>query len=188
MSTGSEKAGIAKNAADTMANTEKFTVKHKKGSIESDGLNRSMNQGADRKTRNPRTYGRVFGIEKEVFRNSLAFIQKVHQGVSGNVLRKAVEEVGNRDFFLVLMGGSNSNFSRFYKKDRLTRLQTEQILDTLRVFVLACEVFEEKDIAEGWISSPIAALGCKPIELCTTFEGRRLVRSTLEKIERGEFS
>ena len=141
-----------------------------------------------RKACNPMTSGKVFGIETEVFRNSRTFIQKVCQGVPGNVLRTAVEEIGNRDLFVGLMGGNSSRFSRFYKKNRLDNLQGEQVLDTLRVFVLAREVFEDKDIADEWISSPIAALGCKPIELCTTFEGRRLVRNTLTRIERGEFS
>ncbi len=141
-----------------------------------------------RTARNPMTSGKVFGIETEVFHNSLTFIQKVRQGVPGNVLRTAVEETGKRDLFVVLMGSNSSHFSRFYKKNRLNNLQGEQILDTLRVFVLAREVFEDKDIAHEWISSPIAALGCKPIDLCTTFEGRRLVCNTLAKIERGEFS
>jgi len=188
MSTRSENTGIAKKVGPAIVNTVNVPGQHAKHRIKESGPDHSKDQGADRKARNPGADGKVFGIETEVFRNSSTFIRKVSQGVSGNVLRTAVEEIGNRDFFVKLMGVNNSNFSRRYKKDRINDLQGEQILDALRIFVLAREVFEDKDIAEEWISSPIAALGCKPIELCTTFEGRRLVRNTLEKIERGEFS
>jgi len=188
MSTRSENTVIAKKVDHAIVNAGNFPGQHAKKRIKGAGLDHSIDQKADRKAHNPRTTGKVFGIERKVFRNSSAFIQKVRQGVSGDVLRTAVEETGNRDFFVSLMGSSSSNFSRLYKKNRLNDLQAEQVLDTLHVFALAREVFEHKDIAEEWLSSPIVALGCKPIELCTTFRGRGLVRSTLERIEQGEFS
>ena len=188
MSTRSENTGIAKKVGHAIVNAGNLPGQNPKKSIKSAGLKHSTDQKAVREAANTRVCGEVFGIESDVFHNSCAFIQKVRQGVSGNVLRMAVEEIGNRDFFVELMGSDSSNFSRFYKKDRLNDLQGEQILDTLRVFVLAREVFQDKNIADDWISSPIVALGCKPIELCTNFEGRRLVRNTLAKIERGEFS
>ena len=61
-------------------------------------------------------------------------------------------------------------------------------MDTLRVFATAAAAFGGLERAQSWLDTGLPALGGdRPIDLCDTFEGRRLVREILRKVEYGEF-
>ena len=118
-----------------------------------------------------------------------AFIQAVRQGIPGLVVKMAVTVLGERDLFVRLLETTSANLSRFYRKKTLTRADSEEVLDTLRLFQDAIAAFEDQDIAQEWLHTSIPTLaGERPVDLCDTFEGRALVRESLHAIEYGEFS
>ena len=117
------------------------------------------------------------------------YIQAVRKGISGTIVKQAIQLLGERDLFVRLLSTNSANLSRFYHQKVLSKIASEGILDTLRVFQDAISVFEDADIAKEWLHTRIPALaGEYPIELCDTFEGRKLVRETLRAIEYGEFT
>lgn len=118
-----------------------------------------------------------------------AYIQAVRQGIPGKIVEQAVKALGERDLFVRLLSTSSGNLNRLYHSKLLTRVQSEGVLDTLKVFNKAIDVFSDENIAKEWLHTAIPALdGELPINLCDTFEGRRLVREALEAIEYGEFT
>lgn len=128
-------------------------------------------------------------ISPAVLSDRGAFIRAVRQGIPGTVVRQAVQVVGDRELFVRLLDTTSANLSRFYRKKTLTRADSEDVLDTLRVFREAVTVFEDEGIAREWLHARVPALaGERPIDLFDTSEGRSLVRESLRAIEYGEFS
>ncbi|WP_280547967.1 MULTISPECIES: antitoxin Xre/MbcA/ParS toxin-binding domain-containing protein [unclassified Halomonas] len=130
------------------------------------------------------------GLPREVYTNQVAFIRAVREGLSGRMLQKAVNILkGDRDVFVRLLETDSGNLHRLYKKKALGRAQTEEILDTLKIYVEAARVFGDQEIAKEWLHSEVRALGgSRPVDLFDTFAGRDMVRDVLGKIESGEFS
>jgi putative toxin-antitoxin system antitoxin component (TIGR02293 family) len=118
-----------------------------------------------------------------------AYIQAVRRGISGEIVKQAVQALEERDLFIRLLNTNSANLSRFYRQKPLTKMQSEGILDTLRVFQETIAIFENEKLAKEWLHTSIPALaGEYPINLCDTFEGRKLVCEALRAIEYGEFS
>jgi putative toxin-antitoxin system antitoxin component (TIGR02293 family) len=118
-----------------------------------------------------------------------AYIQAVRRGISGEIVKQAVQALEERDLFIRLLNTNSANLSRFYRQKPLTKMQSEGILDTLRVFQETIAVFENEKLAKEWLHTSIPALaGEYPINLCDTFEGRKLVCEALRAIEYGEFT
>ena len=82
-----------------------------------------------------------------VVADQATFIEATRNGVSGEVLRQAVEALGHRDLFVRLLETTTGNLSRFYRRKALNAYHSEGILDTLRVFSKAIRVFGDSDIA-----------------------------------------
>ncbi|MEL6495192.1 MAG: antitoxin Xre/MbcA/ParS toxin-binding domain-containing protein [Cyanobacteria bacterium J06623_7] len=117
------------------------------------------------------------------------YIQAIRRGIPGRIVELAVKALGERDLFVRLLSTSSGNLNRIYRSQLLTRVQSEGVLDTLKVFNEAITVFGHEDLAKEWLHTGIPALdGELPINLCDTFEGRRLVRESLTAIEYGEFT
>ena len=117
------------------------------------------------------------------------YIKAVRQGISGAILPEAIKELGERDLFIKLLETTSANLSRLYRKEKLPQSSTEGILDVLRVVQQAVLVFGDGEIAKEWLHTSIPALsGELPINLCDTFEGRKIVKESLKAIEYGEFS
>jgi putative toxin-antitoxin system antitoxin component (TIGR02293 family) len=129
-------------------------------------------------------------VPSAVYRDKVAFIQTVREGISGSVVKQAIHALGdNRELFVRLLETTPGNLHRFYKRKALSRTDSEEVLDVLRVFYQTREVFGDGDKALRWLNTSIPALsGEKPLDLFDTFEGRRLVREVLRKVEYGEFS
>lgn len=133
---------------------------------------------------------RGVNVPPAVYRNKVAFIQTVREGISGSVVKQAIHALGdNRELFVKLLETTPGNLHRFYKRKALSRADSEEVLDVLRVFYHTRQVFGDGDKALRWLNTPIPALsGEKPLDLFDTFEGRCLVREVLRKVEYGEFS
>ena len=127
-------------------------------------------------------------VPPAVFADGLAFVQAVKSGLSGEVVRQAVDVVGHRELFARLLGTTTGNLSRLYRRKTLEEGASEALLDVLRVVAGAVAAFGALAQADEWLDTKIAALGGqRPIDLCDTFEGRGLVRGAIRKIEDGEF-
>ena len=122
------------------------------------------------------------------FSNTNAFIRAVREGISGKVVKQAVNVVGQRDLFVRLVGVSPGNLHRVYQRSSLSANQSEALLDALRVFYRASTVLGGLDAAHEWLETPLPAMGAqRPLDFCDTFSGRRLVQQAIAKIEHGEF-
>ena len=67
--------------------------------------------------------------------------------------------------------------------------QSEALLDTLPVFFRAASVFESPERAREWLETELPALGGRrPVDLCDTVGGRRLVEDAIRRIQHGDFS
>jgi putative toxin-antitoxin system antitoxin component (TIGR02293 family) len=127
-------------------------------------------------------------VPPAVFSDHETFIETTRKGLSGKIVKQAVDALGHRDLFVRLLETTTGNLNRFYRRKTLNAYHSEGILDTLRVFSKANSVFGDPDVAREWMDTAIPALGGQtPISLCDTFEGRNLVQIALRKIEYGEF-
>lgn len=128
-------------------------------------------------------------IPASVFENRLDFIRAVREGISGSVVRQAIAVIGHRDLFVDILGVKSANLCRVYRRKRLSKRDSESVLDLLRVVGESARIFEARNLAEEWLSTALPVLGgSRPIDLCNTFEGRSLVCASLRKIEHGDFS
>ncbi|ORT49531.1 hypothetical protein ST37_14145 [Vibrio sp. qd031] len=117
------------------------------------------------------------------------YFKAVNQGVSGQHLKSVVSIIADRDIFAKVIGKDKSNLSRSYRVNKLPSLIGDSVLDTVRIYMQASDIYGSLDLAREWLSMPIPALGGElPIELIDTPAGRELVRQTLRKIEYGEYS
>ena len=129
------------------------------------------------------------GIPNDVFDDQTSYIRTVREGVSGSTLKRVIVRFGHRDAFVDALGTTSSNFSRLYTRKHLEKNQSESVLEFIRIFKKAEEVFGDAENAKLWLGSDITVLGGeKPLALFDTFEGRKLVLQVLRKIEFGEFS
>lgn len=128
-------------------------------------------------------------VPKAVFTDRYTFIETVRKGISGSIVRQAIEAMNNKEVFIKILNPDSSNIRHFYRRKHLGKTDSEAVLDTLRMYCEAIELFEEDAIAQEWLETPSPVFSGKaPAELLDTFEGRSIVRDTLAKIEHGEFT
>lgn len=131
----------------------------------------------------------ALGLSAKTLINAADFIRLVRSGVSGEVIQRAIEVLDNRDLFVRILDTTSSNLSRYYRVKKLSRADSEETLDTLRLYGKAVNVFGNLEKAKEWIRTPAPALaGERPEALFDTFEGREWVSQVLRKIEYGEFT
>ena len=144
-----------------------------------------MTQGAGHTVTQP-----MAGIDvpMSAFGDTKAFMSAVREGISGKVVKQAVDVVGQRDLFVRLVGTSPGNLHRIYRRSSLSVNQSEALLDALRVFYRASKALGGLDAAHEWLQTSLPAMGGqRPLDFCDTFSGRRLVQQAIAKIEHGEF-
>ena len=128
------------------------------------------------------------GVSAAILDDRAAFMEAIRTGVSGEVVKQALDVVGNRELFVRLLGTTSGNLHRIYRRKALGQAQSEALLDTLRVFGYAEQAFGNLATAREWLETALPALaGQRPIDLCDSFEGRRLVKDAIRRIECGEF-
>ena len=129
------------------------------------------------------------GLRNESLDDRTEYIRSVREGISGDVVRRTIKLFDNRDLVVKILRTTSGNLSRYYRKKNMNLVDSEEILDTIRLYRKASHIFGGVEKAKEWVKSPIPALaGERPEDLLDTFEGRRWVSQTLSKIEFGEFS
>jgi len=130
----------------------------------------------------------TLGLDENQLDDPVVYIQSVRTGLPGELVKRAVKMMGNRELFVRILGTTSSNLSRFYRLKKMTSAASEEMLDTIRLFKQAVELFGDIESAKEWLNTPAPALQEeKPIALLDTYEGRRWVSQVLRKIEYGEF-
>ncbi len=130
-----------------------------------------------------------FGICTEAFDSQAAFIRTVRTGISGGVVKGVVKAFNNRELIARVLDISAANLSRIYRVKHMGRTDSEELLDMIRIYKQAIDIFGSKEKAIEWIKTPLSALsGESPETLFDTFEGRQWVAQILRKIQYGEFS
>lgn len=129
-------------------------------------------------------------VPRDVYTDPVAFIRTVRDGLPGRVLKQAINAFpADRDLFVRLLETDSGNLHRFYKRKALGRGQSEEVLDTLKLYVETAKVFGDREISQEWLHTEVPALsGARPVDLLDTFTGREMVRQVLRKISYGEFS
>ncbi len=129
------------------------------------------------------------GLPCDTFTNKTSFIHAVRSGIPGSVVKRAIQELNNRELIVRILDTSTANLSRVYRKQHMTSHSSEEMLDTIRLYRQTIHTFENKEKALEWIKTPLPALaGDSPENLFDTFEGRQWVAQVLRKIEYGEFT
>lgn len=129
------------------------------------------------------------GLPVDSLDDKTKFIKIVREGLPGKVVKLSVNILKNRPTLVRVLSVDSKNFHRVYQKKHLNRVDSEEMLDTIRVYRDAAKVFGSMEKAQEWMKTPIPALaGEKPEELFDTFEGRAWVNQALRKIGSGEFS
>lgn len=99
------------------------------------------------------------GLTSDVYADLAAFIRAVREGLSGRVLQKTINALdSDRDVFVRLLETDSSKLRRLYKRKALGRAHSEEVLDTLKLYVEAGKVFGDRDIAQEWLHSEVRAL------------------------------
>ncbi len=129
------------------------------------------------------------GLPVDALTNQVKYIHFVREGISGEVVKRAVKIFGDRELFVRLLCTTSSNLSRYYSIKKMNRTDSEEMLDTIRLYSQALSVFGDMERAKEWIHSPLPIFsGERPEALFDTFEGRNWVSQVLRKIEYGEFT
>lgn len=122
-------------------------------------------------------------------RTSTGYYKAVVNGVSGGNLKSIIKIISNRDMMAHIIGKDKTNLSKSYRVKVLPAVIGDSVLDTVRVYMMASDIYGSIELASEWLNMPIPALGGEiPSELMITPAGRELVRQTLRKIEYGEYS
>ncbi|SHO57485.1 MbcA/ParS/Xre antitoxin family protein [Vibrio quintilis] len=117
------------------------------------------------------------------------YFKAVSHGVSGTNLKDIIRVISDRDIFARVIGKDKSNLSKSYRLVKLPTVIGDNVIDTVRVYMQASDVYGSLELAKEWLSTPIPALGGEvPLDIMDTPAGRELVRQTLRKIEYGEYS
>ncbi len=128
------------------------------------------------------------GLNVDKLANPGKYIRTIREGISGDVVKRAVKIFDNRELIVRILGTTSSNLSRYYRVKKMNRGDSEEILDTIRFYNQAMNVFGNLEKTRTWIKTSTPALaGEKPEALLDTFEGRKWVSQVLRKIEYGEF-
>ncbi len=129
-------------------------------------------------------------LSPTIFSDKREFLKTVNEGISGKVVKWLVQESPEQRIPIIqALSTTSGNLSRFYNKKSLSKQQTEEVLDILKIHVLAAEIFGDVGLSKEWMAMTIPALdGSRPLDLLDTFIGRSMISEVLEKIKWGEFS
>ncbi|WP_308363966.1 MULTISPECIES: antitoxin Xre/MbcA/ParS toxin-binding domain-containing protein [unclassified Microbulbifer] len=124
------------------------------------------------------------------FLSPAAQVKAVQKGISGPDAKKVVlKSHMHRVILEHALGLTSSNLSRVFRRKKLTQSQAEVVLDVVRLWLRAAEVFGTQEKANAWMQSKVPALeGATPAELMRYAQGRRMVDEALDRIATGDFA
>ena len=130
----------------------------------------------------PRIEG--IGIPSAALVDQATYMRTVRTGLSGQVVKQAIDAIGHRDFFVRLLGTTSGHLSRLYGRKSLGAARIEGLLDRLLLFAAAADAFGGLERAQDWLgTAPPAPGGDRPSIFATcsrdaVWYGRSFVRSS----------
>jgi|TARA_R110001606_G_scaffold394476_1_gene565421 putative toxin-antitoxin system antitoxin component (TIGR02293 family) len=119
--------------------------------------------------------------------SAIGYLLIVRSRVSGDQLKAITDLIGEKELIARSIG-TTSNLSKSYQTKRLSSTATDNLIDLLRVYILAAKVYESFDLAKEWMRSSIPALGGEiPVNMIDSHAGREVVRQALRRMEFGEY-
>lgn len=116
------------------------------------------------------------------------YLSIVRSGVSGKKLKAITKLIGEKELIARSIGKAPSSLSKSYQAKRLSFIATDNLIDTLRVYIQVIMIYESVDLAKEWIHSSIPALGGEiPANMLDSQAGREVVRQALRRMEFGEY-
>jgi hypothetical protein len=136
-----------------------------------------------------RTFTVELGLDPSIYHNPATFIATVRAGISGHVLKQALEHFDSKQIFARALSTNVAGLEAYCGETPLDRQRSEVVLDTMRTLDKIQRIWGSDEAAQSWLHSKVPALGgAKPAEMFDSYEGRRWVAQIVEKIEYGDFS
>ena len=91
----------------------------------------------------------VYSIPFAIFDNPSLYIKMVREGIEGEMVRQAITYTGERDLFIRVLNTTSGNLNRYYQKKSLPRSESEQVLDTLKIYRYANKTLGSETLGSG---------------------------------------
>lgn len=115
-------------------------------------------------------------------------IKVIRDGLPGSSVAKVAEELDVNKFEIYKLLHISPKTGQRAASKKLDTDKSDRLIQVVKVFIRAGEVFGESPKALRWLKSPCYTLGNQiPLELLDTSEGYELVMDTLGRIEYGVF-
>lgn len=127
---------------------------------------------------------------KRVKPDPLQQIALIRQGYAAQVVDQVAESIGipRKKLLESLRLSDRTIRFRSKKNQRLSPEESQKIHRVEEVFALATEVFESKEKAQQWLTTPAYGLGnVRPLDFLDTDLGLREVNNLLSAIEWGNY-
>ena len=136
-----------------------------------------------------RTFTVELGLDPSIYHNPAIFIATVREGISGHVLKQALELFDSKQIFARALSTNVAGLEAYCGEKPLDRQGSEVVLDTMRTLDKVQRIWGSDETAQNWLHSKVPALGgAEPAEMFDSYEGRRWVSQVVKKIEYGDFS
>jgi len=123
-------------------------------------------------------------------RSGLEWVDIVRHGISSQALDSMLKSIAiSQSELAQALDIPERTLARRKREGVFSREEWAKLLRLARVAARAAEVFEDLDLAIGWLKVPAAALGdATPLSLLDTDVGADSVMDTLGRIEHGIFA
>ena len=123
-------------------------------------------------------------------RSGLEWVDIVRHGISSQALDSMLKSLAiSQSELAQALDIPERTLARRKREGVFSREESAKLLRLARVAARAAEVFEDLDLAIGWLKAPAAALGdATPLSLLDTDVGADSVMDTLGRIEHGIFA
>jgi putative toxin-antitoxin system antitoxin component (TIGR02293 family) len=123
-------------------------------------------------------------------RSGLEWVEIVRHGLSSQALDSILKSIGiSQSELAQALDIPERTLARRKREGVFSREESAKLLRLARVAARAAEVFDDLDLAIGWLKSPVAAFGdVTPLSLIDTDVGADSVMDTLGRIEHGVFA
>jgi uncharacterized protein (DUF2384 family) len=136
-----------------------------------------------------RTFTVKLGLDPSIYHNPATFIATVRAGISGHVLKQALEYFDRKQIFARALSTNVAGLEAYCGEKPLDRQRSEVVLDTMRILDKVQRIWGSDEASQNWLHSKVPALGgAVPAEMFDSYEGRRWVAQVVKKIEYGDFS
>ncbi|MEZ2354269.1 antitoxin Xre-like helix-turn-helix domain-containing protein [Caballeronia sp. RCC_10] len=122
-------------------------------------------------------------------RSGLDWVEIVRHGISSQALDSMLRSIDlSQSELAQALDIPERTLARRKREGAFSREESAKLLRLARIAARAAEVFDDLDLAIGWLKAPAAALGdATPLSLLDTDVGADSVMDTLGRIEHGIF-